>query len=148
MNDWEDRFWTFVDKKESYECWNWLGALRNGYGIFTIHRDAYSAHRLSWELSRKVSVPDGKIILHLCDNSACCNPNHLICGTHKDNTTDMVAKGRCKRSKLTTKEILEIRNLKGKKSTRDIASIYGTNHTYTLSIWKKDKILNNRGEYV
>ena len=33
-------------------------------------------------------------VMHKCDNPDCCNPEHLIIGTPKENTQDMIAKGR------------------------------------------------------
>ena len=39
-------------------------------------------------------VPPGMRVLHLCDNPACINPDHLFLGTQRDNLLDMGAKGR------------------------------------------------------
>lgn len=39
-------------------------------------------------------LPDEIWALHTCDNTQCINPDHLFKGTAKDNTNDMIAKGR------------------------------------------------------
>jgi hypothetical protein len=44
----------------------------------------------------KEPIPVGMFILHSCDNPSCCNPEHLSVGTPKDNTQDMMNKGRYK----------------------------------------------------
>jgi hypothetical protein len=39
-------------------------------------------------------IPKGMLVLHRCDNSICVNHEHLFLGTPKDNTRDMIKKGR------------------------------------------------------
>lgn len=39
-------------------------------------------------------IPDNLLVMHLCDNPSCVNPDHLMVGTAKENTQDMIAKGR------------------------------------------------------
>ena len=51
------------------------------------------SHRLAYELDIG-PVPNGMMLCHFCDNPACCNPWHLAPGTAKQNTQDMIAKGR------------------------------------------------------
>ena len=91
----EERFWKFIVKNES--CWNWTGNKENGYGRVSVgkHLDGYVlAHRFSWELHNQQKIPEGMFVMHKCDNPECCNPEHLMLGTPKENTQDMIAKGR------------------------------------------------------
>lgn len=77
-------------------CWEWRG-MRNhdGYGqvwVRALQRNV-GAHRISFE-QHKGPIPEGLLICHTCDNPPCINPDHLFAGTHKDNTADMMRKGR------------------------------------------------------
>lgn len=77
-------------------CIEYDGA-RHGNGYRNVGRNGKSwlAHRYAWTL-RNGAVPDGLMVLHACDNRACVNVDHLFLGTAKDNTRDMMAKGRQK----------------------------------------------------
>jgi hypothetical protein len=94
----EARFWRFVDKKSEDECWPWIGnKQQNGYGRFSVGtkiQGSEGAHRTSWKLHNKQDIPHKMHVMHKCDNPICVNPNHLSLGTAKDNTQDMIAKGR------------------------------------------------------
>ena len=75
-------------------CWLWSGNLApDGYGKTKVGKEFLSAHRLSW-IIHNGDIPDGKIVMHLCDTRACVNPKHLKLGTTQDNTADSVKKGR------------------------------------------------------
>lgn len=91
-------------------CWNWMGAVhkKTGYGIFRRKggSSGHSAHRMAWELWNG-PVPEGLCVCHKCDNPRCCNPDHLFIGTHKDNSEDMVRKGRHGAKTTMTKEMAE-----------------------------------------
>jgi hypothetical protein len=39
-------------------------------------------------------VPEGKLVMHHCDNPQCFNPAHLAIGTNAENVADMFRKGR------------------------------------------------------
>ena len=77
-------------------CLTWTG-YRNpkGYGTINVAGTPVYAHRLSWE-NANGPIPEGKCILHKCDNPPCCNPDHLFLGTRAENNADMVAKGRAR----------------------------------------------------
>jgi|SRR6185295_9831137 len=75
-------------------CWNWIGSLNVwGYGRVQMNGKGMNASRAAYLLLVNPDIGD-KCVLHKCDNPRCINPDHLYLGTTKDNTADMVAKGR------------------------------------------------------
>jgi hypothetical protein len=80
-------------------CWLWLGSVsRKGYGQIRVPlpgggNQLRIATHVALELHGGL-VPAGMCVLHRCDTPACVNPDHLFVGTFKDNTQDMISKGR------------------------------------------------------
>jgi hypothetical protein len=88
-----ERFWSHVDRTTG-DCWLWLGATKNGYGVFSVSVDGRSrmvqAHRFSYGEAHGV-IPDGVTLDHLCHTDAtawcksatecphrrCVRPDHL-----------------------------------------------------------------------
>lgn len=96
----EDRLWARVDKSHGQgpggDCWEWRGYVHpTGYGQLSVDAKGknINSNRAAYMVS-KGEIPDGMWVLHTCDNRLCCNPDHLWLGTPKDNTQDMIAKGR------------------------------------------------------
>lgn len=106
-------------------------------------------------------MPEGHLCCHSCDNPRCVNPDHLFAGTPKQNTQDMVRKGRnhtgdshhvrrdpsqvrgernsC--SKLTEADVRAIRTLAGTKTHAEIAAEFGVSpaavsHIINRRNWK------------
>jgi hypothetical protein len=78
----QERFWARVVKTDS--CWNWTGCKCHGYGYFGVNGKGVRVHRFAFELL-KGSIPEGKVIDHLCRNRACVNPAHLELVDQKTN---------------------------------------------------------------
>ena len=83
-------------------CLEWQGpATDGGYGRISVNGRNTLAHRLAWSLANDRPVPDGKMILHSCDNPPCCLPSHLRVGTSKDNNAEREAKGHGHQANIT-----------------------------------------------
>ena len=89
-----DRFFSKIEKTNS--CWNWSAQIYpSGYGAFYMNSKNTLSHRASWVIHFG-EIPKGMLVCHACDNPKCVNPDHLWLGTHKENTNDMIVKGRKK----------------------------------------------------
>jgi len=82
------RFWSKVDVQGTGPCWEWKAATNGRYGRFGHNGKSLGAHRVAWELFNDKEI--GKLyVCHHCDNTKCCNPDHMFLGTHQDNMDDL-----------------------------------------------------------
>ena len=74
--------------KDPNGCWLWIKSITSaGYGQLTVNKQYFTAHRYSYMLYNGI-LSDSDVVRHTCHTPRCCNPAHLIKGTHKDNYHD------------------------------------------------------------
>jgi len=125
----ERRFYEKTERRG--ECLEWVGGRNeHGYGISWFNGCFIKAHRLAWMLVGN-DLPQGKFVLHSCDNPPCVEVTHLYLGTRSDNARDMWTRKRRQRpegelsptAKLSNESVLSIR--KSKERSVVLAAHYG-----------------------
>ncbi|ALA07595.1 hypothetical protein BC01_001 [Bacillus phage BC01] len=87
-------------KKLEYEinddgCWVVTSHAVNGHGYPIIQRNGNKQYVHRFTYMKKFGEIDSSVLLrHKCDNPKCCNPDHLVEGTHGDNVRDRVIRNR------------------------------------------------------
>lgn len=87
-------------------------------------------HRKAW-IDLVGPIPDGMFVCHSCDNPPCYNIEHLFLGSQRDNMSDAAKKLRTqhgeshRQAKLNENDVMEMRDLAGHLSQREIARLYG-----------------------
>lgn len=95
-----ERFWSRVDRSGGPDaCHPWLGCQEGGgYGSVRMGGRVWAAHRVAWILTHgPIEGGPRTCVCHNCpggDNRLCCNTRHHWLGTRRENSADMVAKGR------------------------------------------------------
>lgn len=93
-----EAFRNSVSKRGENDCWPYLGYLDRGYGVARdLDGKQIRAHRLAFKLANPEDDIKGFSIRHTCDNPCCCNPKHLLKGSHADNMRDKKERNRCYR---------------------------------------------------
>lgn len=77
------------------DCVEWSGAkTKKGYGIVHANGRHTTAHRAAMEAHLGRRLGRFEYVCHKCDNPSCVLIEHLFLGTPKENTHDMLRKGR------------------------------------------------------
>jgi len=125
-------------------CLEYQGAKNaTGYGWVLVNRTPMIASRFAYFLAYGKLESSKLFVLHKCDNPPCCNPDHLFVGTAKDNSDDMIRKGRkimpkgdtWKRRKLTKNEVIDI--WFSEETGRSLAKKYGVTVNTIYNILSK-----------
>ena len=119
-------------------CLLWTGPVSSdGYGRACFDSVRERAHRMAYR-HYYGDFPKELHILHTCDNPLCISHQHLTLGTNQDNVQDKVNKGRhltgerIGNSKLTTKDVLTIRQLR--QSGRTLKTLAEQFHVSTTNV--------------
>lgn len=93
----QERFDRYTIPEPNSGCLLWFGtADKRGYGQLM---DADQKLQLATHIALALAgnpIAKGAYACHRCDNPACVNVDHLYIGTPKDNTADMLRRGRNK----------------------------------------------------
>ena len=121
-------------------CMEWKGAFNkdgyaacNAYGLFksqALHREVF---RLATGLTPEV-------VMHLCDNTRCVNPEHLCAGTPQLNMQDKLSKNRQARGSVNGRAKLSEDSVKSiceeKRKGRTYAEIQALFSISRATVWR------------
>lgn len=118
---------------------------RDGYCYLYHDGRQQRAHRLIYSECFG-EIPNGLVVRHKCDNPSCINPEHLETGTHKENTSDAIKRGRTAtgekngRSMINDNDAKEIKiMLSNGVVPRKIARILGVSYKSVHGISESDR---------
>jgi hypothetical protein len=104
-----ERILSAIEKDLETGCWNWMGSGSDRYGYIRVQKKSWPVHRLMYSLSNNVTLQDKDVVMHSCDNTWCCNPEHLSLGTSEANAKDRSTKGRSAFSAVSLEQAKQIR---------------------------------------
>lgn len=123
------RFYAKVDQSGGPDaCWPWLGAKDwDGYGKFRFEGKVRPAANVALHLESGIpidSICEGR---HTCDITDCCNPSHIVPGTHAENMRDKKERNRVKRTSMSkcSTAAMQDKILKGCRNWNELAATYG-----------------------
>lgn len=125
------------------DCLTWpFAKIGNGYGAILINGNVFVASRQVCERAHGAPPSPRHDAAHSCGkgHEGCINPNHLSWKTRIGNMADTLVHGTHNRGerhyacKLTEPEVKEILSLKGMKTPRALANIFGVSKSTIYGI--------------
>lgn len=125
-------FLTHFEFGDNDECWEWQGTTDSkDYGKFKWKDKGINyAHVASYVFF--IGERGTKLVCHSCDNPPCVNPYHLFLGSYKQNTDDMIIKGRWRGGRPKRKRLRRHHTYRP-----DLHINVGENHGLAKLTWKK-----------
>jgi hypothetical protein len=98
----QNQLWKYIDRSSGPDG-HWFYILQHGAQVgalcyynppsVRLNGQTKPAHRWAYILTYG-DVPSAVLIRHRCGWGGCCNPAHLLPGTHKENAWDIAARAR------------------------------------------------------
>jgi hypothetical protein len=143
----------FKFSKQNGECLEstYKARTQSGYALVKFERSTRGAHRISWMIHHG-DIPEGKWVLHKCDNPLCIRIDHLFLGTPMDNSLDMRNKGRenFEGAKKYDEKVVDeaIKMRKEGKTLKEIGEKFGISIPTIESFFKRtSRIEESKGFY-
>lgn len=142
MRELQDKIKQHIVIDTASECWLWqMSTIAKGYGMLWWKGTTRLVHRLSYQAFNG-PIPKGLIVRHTCDTPQCCNPKHLLIGTHADNARDKVQRGRSTRGEKNPKAKLTWDDVRAIRASTEPVRVLAD--TYGVSVSQIGHILKNR----
>lgn len=133
-------FESSIIKNSITNCWEWIAGIdssKRGHAQFNGKRK--KAHLFALYLNGIVLEP-GMVCRHLCNNSLCCNPDHLKIGTHSENMIDRTVAGSVSAENngnalLSNEEAIFIYNSKGILDVDELTKKFNIGSHIVRNIW-------------
>jgi hypothetical protein len=121
------RIFSRIEINNETGCWEFTGAKSTqGYGRTCFSGKYMYTHRLMYEFCYG-EIPAGKYICHHCDNSPCCNPEHLYCGDAQTNAEDRAERNPGSFTRISSEKVKLIREFRQVK--KDMSDPYHNLYT-------------------
>lgn len=127
------------NKFTNTQCLEWKGNLHKGRPVYNLRGRQTYAYVYACEFNCKRQKKEYEITRHLCNNMVCCEPTHLVFGSHAENSHDSLIFCADKRFKLSLDTAKEIRSLYIEADTtqKNLSEKFGVDPTTISAVLNK-----------